>query len=123
MRLSNNFALSFKQDMCWKAQNNSLRAASDHGKLGVVLFQMPSGFFYKEEHKHYLAYMRTKLLPEAEMAVEFRDASWLLPKHQQDTLDFLWKHKISLVSMDETVRLSLEYKKQQKKLESACTPI
>lgn len=107
--------------MCWKAQNNSLRAAANHGKLGVVLFQMPSGFYYKEEHKEYLTYLRSKLLPEAEMAVEFRDASWLLPRHQSDTIDFLWKAKISLVSMDETVRLSSEYRKQQTRLESTST--
>jgi uncharacterized protein YecE (DUF72 family) len=112
-----------EQEMCWTAQNNSLRAASTAGKLGVVLFQMPPGFYYKEDHKTYLAYVRSKLLPEAEMAVEFRDASWLLPKHLQDTLSFLKKNKISLVSMDETIRLSSEYRKQQKRLESAFTPL
>jgi uncharacterized protein YecE (DUF72 family) len=126
------------QESLWRIQNQSLgpaieaqklgawsrfffseKPANSNHQLGIVLFQMPSRFFYSDENKQYLLYARSKLDPRAPMAVEFRDGSWLTPRHLDDTLAFMRQHQLILVSIDETIRVSAEYKKQMTQQASA----
>jgi uncharacterized protein YecE (DUF72 family) len=62
-----------------------LRAA---GKLGGILFQLPSYVVVKERSLDYLRWARERL-GEDEMLVEFRHASWFDEEQQAETLAFL----------------------------------
>jgi uncharacterized protein YecE (DUF72 family) len=70
------------------------------GKLGVVVFQFPPYFTKNEKNMAYISQCR-EWLPDLELAIEFRHASWVSQNELKDTLDFLKKQGLSYISVDE----------------------
>lgn len=70
------------------------------GKLGVVLFQLPPYVYPSRGSFGYLKWAAEQL-PGYRMAVEFRNGRWLDEEHVDDTLDFLERHGMTYVCVDE----------------------
>jgi uncharacterized protein YecE (DUF72 family) len=70
------------------------------GKLGVILFQFPPWFHPNGENFNYLISCREHF-PEHRLAVEFRTGDWFSDDAIKDTLNFLRRHEIALVCVDE----------------------
>jgi uncharacterized protein YecE (DUF72 family) len=70
------------------------------GKLGVVLFQMPPFVYPTRGSFGYLNWAAEHLV-DFQIAVEFRNGRWLDEENRQDTLDFLERHQLAYVCVDE----------------------
>lgn len=70
------------------------------GKLGVILFQLPPYAYPNRGNFGYLKWAGEHL-PDYRVAVEFRNGRWLDDDHADDTLDFLERHGMTYVSVDE----------------------
>ena len=70
------------------------------GKLGLVLFQLPPYVYPSRGSYGYLKWAAEQLA-EYRMAVEFRNGRWVDEEHFEDTLDFLERHGMSYVCVDE----------------------
>ena len=66
----------------------ALRPLRDAGKLGGILFQLPSYVVFKESSLEYLEWARAQLGAD-EMLVELRHRSWLDDENRAETLAFL----------------------------------
>lgn len=77
----------------------TLESFQTAGKLGAVLFQFPPWFHPETENLDYITSCRERM-PGYQMAVEFRVGSWL-EERREETLQFLSKHQIALVCVDE----------------------
>ncbi len=77
----------------------ALRPLRDAGKLGGVLFQLPSYVVYKESSLEYLEWARAQLGAD-EMLVEFRHRSWLDDDNRAETFAFLERLGASYVTVD-----------------------
>jgi uncharacterized protein YecE (DUF72 family) len=66
----------------------ALEPLRSQGKLGGILFQLPSYVVYKPVSLDYLRWAREQL-GDDELLVEFRHASWLDDEHREETLRFL----------------------------------
>jgi len=77
----------------------ALRPLRDAGKLGGILFQLPSYVVFKESSFEYLAWAREQLGAD-EMLVEFRHRSWLDERNCAETLAFLERLGASYVTVD-----------------------
>jgi len=86
------------RDWAFRTFHEALRPLGDAGKLGYVLFQMAPWFRYGTDALEYLESLPERL-PGVEIAVEFRDASWL-PEHTGETLRFLAERGLTYVSVD-----------------------
>src|SRR5262249_40449699 len=86
------------RDWAFRMFHEALRPLGDAGKLGYVLFQMAPWFRYGTDALEYLESLAERL-PGVEIAVEFRDASWL-PEHTGETLRFLAERGLTYVSVD-----------------------
>jgi uncharacterized protein YecE (DUF72 family) len=75
-----------------------LRPLRDAQKLGYVLFQLAPWIKRSEEAMEALAGM-PRWLPDADIAVEFRNRSWF-GEHTDETLAFLRDHGLTYVSID-----------------------
>ena len=73
-----------------------LRAA---GKLGGILFQLPSYVVFRERSLEYLEWSRDQLDGD-EMLVEFRHRSWLDDENRAETLAFLERIGATYVTVD-----------------------
>jgi uncharacterized protein YecE (DUF72 family) len=73
-----------------------LRAA---GKLGGILFQLPSYVVFKEHSFEYLEWAREQLGGDT-MLVEFRHRSWLEEENVAETLSFLERIGAAYVTVD-----------------------
>ena len=71
----------------------------DAGKLGGILFQLPSYVVYKESSLEYLEWARAQLGGD-EMLVEFRHRSWLDDDNRAETFSFLERLGASYVTVD-----------------------
>jgi uncharacterized protein YecE (DUF72 family) len=69
------------------------------GKLGGILFQLPSYVVYKERSFEYLEWAREQLGDDA-MLVEFRHRSWLEDENIAETLSFLERIDAAYVTVD-----------------------
>jgi uncharacterized protein YecE (DUF72 family) len=69
------------------------------GKLGGILFQLPSYIVYKDTSLEYLEWARAQL-EGYEMLVEFRHRSWLDEENRVDSLAFLERIGASYVVVD-----------------------
>jgi uncharacterized protein YecE (DUF72 family) len=84
-----------------------LRQSGSGGKMGMVLFQFPPYFIYREENFRYIASLKERL-PDTSIAVEFRHASWVAdPRRRADTLKFLRENGLYFVSIDAPVAPSI----------------
>jgi uncharacterized protein YecE (DUF72 family) len=70
------------------------------GKLGVVLFQMPPFVYPTRGSFGYLSWAADQL-QDFQLAVEFRNGRWLDEEHMDETLNFLERHKLAYVCVDE----------------------
>jgi uncharacterized protein YecE (DUF72 family) len=69
------------------------------GKLGGILFQLPSYVVYKERSFEYLEWARAQLGSDV-MLVEFRHRSWLDEANIAETLSFLERIDAGYVTVD-----------------------
>lgn len=70
------------------------------GKLGAVLLQYPDWFTISRANKEAILKAR-ELLPDDPLAVEFRNATWMSDRNQDETLAFLRDSGLVYVSVDE----------------------
>jgi len=70
------------------------------GKLGAVLLQYPDWFTISRANKEVILRARERL-PDDRLAVEFRNATWLSDRNQEETLAFLRQHGLTYVAVDE----------------------
>ena len=84
----------------WHRFDRVLLPLDSAGKLGVVLFQFPPWFFPGSAQREYILQCRQRL-PQYQMAIEFRNASWLSEKNRERTLDFLRRNDLPFVCVDE----------------------
>jgi uncharacterized protein YecE (DUF72 family) len=69
------------------------------GKLGGILFQLPSYVVYKDRSLEYLDWARAQLGGDT-MLVEFRHRSWLDDENRAETLSFLESIDAAYVTVD-----------------------
>lgn len=84
----------------WQRFTEAISPINEAGKLGYVLLQFPKWFFFSRESLHYLETCRG-LLPDMQLAIEFRQSSWFDDRHRQETLKFLREHELVNVAVDE----------------------
>ncbi|MHB0977487.1 MAG: DUF72 domain-containing protein [Candidatus Aquicultorales bacterium] len=70
------------------------------GKLGAILFQFPPWFACTPENKKKIERCR-ELMPDYDMAVEFRHGSWVAERTRKDTLRLLEADRMAYVCVDE----------------------
>jgi uncharacterized protein YecE (DUF72 family) len=71
----------------------------DTGKLGGILFQLPSYIVFKEHSLEYLTWAREQVGGD-HMLVEFRHRSWLDDENLAETLSFLESIDAAYVTVD-----------------------
>jgi uncharacterized protein YecE (DUF72 family) len=69
------------------------------GKLGGILFQLPSYVVFKDRSLEYLEWARAQLGDDT-MLVELRHRSWLEQEHAAETLSFLERIGAAYVTVD-----------------------
>jgi len=69
------------------------------GKLGGILFQLPSYVVFKDRSFEYLEWAREQIGKD-EMLVEFRHRSWLEEENVEETLAFLERIRAAYVTVD-----------------------
>jgi uncharacterized protein YecE (DUF72 family) len=77
----------------------ALAPLRDAGKLGGILFQLPSYIVFKGSSLEYLEWAREQLGGDA-MLVEFRHRSWLEEDKRAETLSFLERIGAAYVTVD-----------------------
>ncbi|TCO15736.1 uncharacterized protein YecE (DUF72 family) [Kribbella steppae] len=70
------------------------------GHLGIVLFQLPRYVYPSRASYGYLEWV-SEQLPDVQVGVEFRQSRWMDDDHCQGTLDFLTRHGLTYVCVDE----------------------
>ena len=88
------------QQLLWEMFTGALLPLDSAGKLGAVLFQFPPWFTPRRDNRDYILHCQERL-GQYRMAVEFRNALWLLPERQERTLSFLREHGLAYVGVDE----------------------
>jgi uncharacterized protein YecE (DUF72 family) len=87
-------------DELWNRFRLAIRPLRDTGKLGVVLFQFPPWFVYRESSlEHILACQQ--ILDGIPLAIEFRNKSWFDDKHRDTVFAFHRQHGLAHVVADE----------------------
>jgi len=86
-------------DEVWERFREALFPLHSAGKLGSVLFQFPQWFFPGRESKDYIVECAERL-PDYQLAIEFRHASWLSERNAERTLGFLEDHRLAFVCVD-----------------------
>ena len=87
-------------DEMWTRFHAALAPLRAAGKLDYVLFQMPPWFTPSRESHAYLESIQPRL-PDTRIAVEFRQAGWMTEERCDRTLDFLRRHGLVYVAVDE----------------------
>jgi uncharacterized protein YecE (DUF72 family) len=70
------------------------------GKLGALLLQYPDWFVISKDNQAEIVRAR-ELLPDDQLAVEFRNATWMSERNRDQTLRFLEEHGLTYVVVDE----------------------
>lgn len=83
-----------------QAFREALMPLHSAGKLGVVLFQLPPYVYPTRGSFGYLKWVAAEL-EDFQLAVEFRNGRWLDDENMSDTLDFLERHSLAYVCVDE----------------------
>lgn len=82
------------------AFRDALMPLHSAGKLGVVLLQFPPYVYPTRGSFGYMKWLAAHL-EDFQLAVEFRNERWLDDEHMTDTLDFLERHSLAYVCVDE----------------------
>ncbi|MCX7831684.1 MAG: DUF72 domain-containing protein [Actinobacteria bacterium] len=88
------------KEQCFRMFWLSLMPLKNTSKLGYLLFQFPPWFKKNNENLYYLYEIRN-LLPDAKIAIEFRNGTWLLKSERNDTFSILRELKFAFVIVDE----------------------
>jgi uncharacterized protein YecE (DUF72 family) len=88
------------QRWVWESFDQALEPLRATDKLGAVLLQFPPWFGINRENKAYIERCR-EMMPEQRLAVEFRNASWLLDRNVPETLALLADNGMTYVAVDE----------------------
>lgn len=88
------------KDMTFQMFESAIRPADSAGKLGAILFQFPPYFTCRDENKEYILQCKERF-PQYRLAIEFRHRSWVGDEKLNQTLQFLEKHNLTFVSVDE----------------------
>ncbi|WP_422773813.1 DUF72 domain-containing protein [Plantactinospora sp. WMMC1484] len=86
-------------DELWRRFRDAVEPIAGAGKLGVVLFQFPPWLTRGERAKQRVLDAVERCRPWR-VAVEFRHASWFDGENAPETVGFLARHDISMVSVD-----------------------
>jgi uncharacterized protein YecE (DUF72 family) len=86
-------------DEAFRQFRDALEPLELSGKLRGVLLQYHPRFVKSASAKRELARVRARLDPLVPL-IEFRHTSWLEPREEQDTLEFLESHGLAYVSVD-----------------------
>jgi uncharacterized protein YecE (DUF72 family) len=88
------------QRWIWEAFERALLPLKESGKLGAILLQFPPWFGISRTNQHYVEHCR-EMLPDCQLAVEFRNRSWLEERNAAETLRLLETNHLSFVCVDE----------------------
>jgi uncharacterized protein YecE (DUF72 family) len=83
----------------WERFLSALDPLHEAGKLGALLFQFPQWFPIGTRNKHYLLEVKERAGP-FQVAVEFRNKTWMSEENREETLDFLRSYAVPYVSVD-----------------------
>jgi uncharacterized protein YecE (DUF72 family) len=83
----------------WSRFLSALDPLVEKGKLGALLFQFPPWFGIRRSNKDYLLEVVARCKPLVPV-FEFRNASWFDGDNQEETLDFLRRHRLPFVCVD-----------------------
>src|SRR5919201_4435831 len=83
----------------FKRFREALGPLREAGKLGGILLQFPSYVVYKPHSLEYLEWAHEQL-PDEQILVEFRHASWLDEENRAATLSFLEERGLTYVIVD-----------------------
>jgi len=84
----------------WDRFRHSLMPLHSAAKLGAVLLQFPEWFGPKDDNRKAILEAQRRL-PDYRICVEFRNARWLAPDECELTLEFLERHGLTFVCVDE----------------------
>lgn len=79
---------------------DALKPLIKAGKLGVVVFQFPPWFLYKQQNQDYILKCK-EMMQDIPIAVEFRHGSWLAPQAKATVMTFLREYRFIYVTADE----------------------
>ena len=88
------------QGELWRRFRVGLEPLRDARKLAYLLFQMPKWFTPTRESHAYLEELPGRF-PDDRVAIEFRQAGWMTEERRARTLDFLRRHGLVYVAVDE----------------------
>ena len=83
-----------------QAFRDALMPLHSAGKLGVILFQFPPYVYPTRGSFGYMKWVAAEL-EDFQLAIEFRNGRWLDDENMSDTLDFLERHSLAYVCVDE----------------------
>lgn len=83
----------------WTRFLSALEPLAEAGKLGAILFQFPPWFTIRRSNKQYLLEVARRCDP-LPVVIELRHASWFDGDNQQETLEFLRRHRLPYVCVD-----------------------
>lgn len=86
-------------DEVWRRFADALMPLHSAGKLGVVHFQFPEWFIPGTESRNYIVECAERLA-DFQIAVEFRNSSWMNDKNLERISRFLGQHDIPLTCVD-----------------------
>jgi len=86
-------------EQVWDRFLSALAPVHEAGKLGAILFQFPQRFPISRRNKHYILECKRHCEP-MRICVEFRNATWMSPDYQAETLDFLRSYAVPCVGVD-----------------------
>ena len=87
-------------DDAWEHFRSALMPLHSAGKLGAVFFQFPQWFTNRRDNREYLDQLSERL-PDYQLAVEFRHASWLDGDSAAKTLKQLEHLGLAYTAVDE----------------------
>jgi uncharacterized protein YecE (DUF72 family) len=87
-------------DEMWERFRTAIGPLARAGKLGVVVFQFPPWFVYRRSNIDHILQCAQRL-DGYQIAVEFRNISWLGDKHREDVLAFEKENGLAHVVVDE----------------------
>jgi uncharacterized protein YecE (DUF72 family) len=82
------------------AFRQALRPLAAANKLGLIIFQFPAWVLPSDEHYNHILAMQAALAPYR-LAIEFRNALWLVEERREKRLQWLRDHNLTLVCVDE----------------------
>ena len=86
-------------DEVWKRFADALMPLHSSGKLGVIHMQFPEWFIVGQESRDYILSCKQRL-PDYDVAVEFRNSTWLNDKNRDRTVEFLSDNSITFTNVD-----------------------